>query len=324
MAGSGNDTTLRQFVGVARIAVVCVAIGLTVSVSAAQFDDFNATQHDRFLGGGAPNPSFILNGYDVSGIARRDNAGGGSAMLISPQHFVTANHFKPTGVGGSLQFQNAAGVVHNATVASYNRLSTDGVGSDISIGTLTAPINPATGINPVPILVGPLDALIGLEVALFGKGDVAGRNIITDTGLIFFNGNPASSPTLAFATRFDTVENSGGDGAGPLTDGLGPDEIGLIGGDSGHSALAIYDGQLLALGAHIAIGSELEDNDPDQFTQDDRYWSFSSYLGEYLDQIDAIVTGDGQTYTTVAIPEPATGLLLAGGVLLAARRRRSL
>ncbi|MEM6394254.1 MAG: hypothetical protein AAF797_15930 [Planctomycetota bacterium] len=301
-------------------------IGLAPSAAAIQFDDYDPTRHERFLGNDANNPDFLLAGFDLSAIAKTPNKGSG-AVLISPQHFITADHFKPAGVNTPITFRGTDGTDRSYTVASYDQLTTLGDGSDLSIGTLASPINPLTDfINPLPIAVAPdLDGFIGLEIYTFGKGDRAGRNVIVDTGLAeFSSGNPR--PSFALATVFDTVENSGGDGNGPLTDGLGPDEAGLQGGDSGNAALTVIDGQLAVLGSHFGIASGLPDNSPfTDFSQDDPYFGLSTLMSPYLNQINAIAQSDGQFIATLAvpIPEPGTAATLAIlGLTLTARRRR--
>ncbi|MEM6551760.1 MAG: PEP-CTERM sorting domain-containing protein [Planctomycetota bacterium] len=320
-----NPGTLRRWV---HAITACLPLAvLAPAASAIQFDSFDAASHDRFLNNDADNPNFLLAGFDLSGIAKRGNSGSG-AVLISPQHFITADHFKPASVNGSVTFRGTDGTDRSYTVTGYDQLTTFGDGSDLSIGTLAAPIDPFTDfINPLPIAFSPsIDDFIGLEVYTFGNGDLAGRNVIIDTGIAEFgSGDPR--PSVVLATAFDTVENSGGDGNGPLTDGLGPDEAGLQGGDSGNAALTVIDGQLAVLGAHFGIASGLPDNSlllP--FSQDDPYFSLSTLMSPYLSQINAITQTDGQTFQTltVTIPEPTTATLLLLGLTLTTLRRRSL
>ncbi len=306
-------------------AAMVSALWLAVPADAIQFDNYVPATHNRYAGG-IDNPTFLLAGYDTSAVAKRDNAGSGAALFTN-QHFVTAHHFKP---GANVTFRGTDGMDRSFAVSGYQRLTTGGIGSDISIGTLATPVDPGTDfITPLPIAVGSLDGFVGREAYTFGRFDRAGRNVIEQTDLYAFDDDPIDSPTFGFASIFQTTENSGGDGPGPLTDGLGPDEAGLQGGDSGNAALILLDGQLAILGSHFGIGSGFEPPapdeapNPDRFTQFDPYFSVSTLLSPYLDQIDTIVARDEQAYTLLAVPEPTALLvMLAGGMLLVGRRCR--
>ena len=117
--------------------------------------------------------------------------------------------------------------------------------------------------------------------------------------------------TVTTAYDFDSYVNGG-------TGGVGDDEIGLSSGDSGHASLIEVSGQLAVLGTHFAIST-----DTPGLTV--HYSSYSSLARDYLSQIETIVEFDGQTLTTLLVPEPASALLLVGatGVLLLRRRSRA-
>ncbi|MEM1211942.1 MAG: PEP-CTERM sorting domain-containing protein [Planctomycetota bacterium] len=299
---------------------------LAPSAEAIQFDSFDPTRHERFLGDDSNNPDFLLAGFDLSGIAKRGNAGSG-AVLITPQHFITADHFLPTAVNGSVTFRGTDGTDRSYTVTGYDQLITNVNtlsgpvvgGSDLTIGTLAAPIDPLTDfINPLPIAFAfDINDFVGLEVFTFGNGDLAGRNVISSVNLSTFAGG--DRPSLTFSTLYETVENSGGDDIGPLTDGLGPDEAGLQGGDSGNAALTVIDGELAVLGSHfgISLGGPFDDFD--------QYSSTSSLFSPYILQVFDVVQDEGQFFDVafVPIPEPSTAAVLLLGLSLAAVRRRS-
>ncbi len=281
---------------------------------AALFADYDADRHDRFLADGlTANPDFHLANIDLTGVGVGRNGG----VLLSDQHVLVANHYR----GSSYAFVNQAGERITISSQSHTRLQTDVdgtfVGSDLSVATLSRPVTESEGLTPISLYGGTADDLAGEVVHAYDQNDRLGRNLIngglisTPTGTIDLPpvelyGDASSSATWAIGYDFD------------LSNPLGNDEIGLVGGDSGHAALHVSSsGDVSLLGTHFAV---VTSNGGFPRDPGDRYVSLSSFVGPYRDQIAAI-TGGGVT-SIAAIPEPGITLIgtFVGGLLV--RRRR--
>src|SRR4051812_38929498 len=96
---------------------------LVASPLASALDVFNYTGNEttfeRFTSGfpGAPviNTGFFLNGFDLSGIGW--TSGNFGITMITPQHFVTAEHVRPAN-GSTVSFVNTGGALVTYTVDS--------------------------------------------------------------------------------------------------------------------------------------------------------------------------------------------------------------
>jgi hypothetical protein len=292
-----------------RFAFLIVAFLLTHQATAAIIANFDASRHDRFLSGTTPNPGFLIDEALIRGIGFNSRY-----ALITPRHVITAAHAG----SGPIEFRGSDGVVrtYSSSIQSdlQTPLSTGGTAvSDIRIRTLDAAIPVAHGIQPLAVADGnPLD-LIGREFYVIGQNNQAGRNLVDGVGLASFTGG--SAPTVVIGYSFDTAANGG-------VGGLGNDEAGLIGGDSGHHALINSNGTLAVIGAHFGISVPQGSSAANK----DRYDSFSTLLSPYLGQIDTITQSSGFSVTRLnitAVPEPSSiVLLVATGLGWAAKRRR--
>ena len=314
-------------------------------VAAGVFADYDPARHNRFVGGSAQaagnveNPTFLLGEYDLTGVGV-GNVGG---VLISDRHVLAATHFP-----GSHAFVGADGNRRSFGAARRNSLTTTFTengqsvtrASDIQIVLLDDDANPDTPFagldldlySPVPILEATPDQIDGGVLFAYDQDDRAGRNLITGgrivegeqsqdvPGSLLIADGDGNLPTVVTAYDFDTNSN-GGDR--PVGNG---DEIGLVGGDSGHASLFVTpDGTLSLLGSHYGVSEIVDPSTP---TEDvPNYISFSSFAGIdlYLPQIRQIIQDDGASasFSTVLVPEPAaaTLLLLPAAALLRRRGR---
>ena len=295
------------------------------------YDPANPTSHatyDRYTSGfpNAPvmnsSSAFVGAGLDLSGVGNRLGSNWG-VTLVSPQHFVTANHVGLYAPGEQVRFLGGDGMLHAYTVAvdasgavRQTRLTTtfsDAPGgptrtlpSDILVVTLAAPIPVADGVRPLavaansapngtPLLAYTQNANYGSDTRQLGTNAVSARDLGS------FDGGQ-SEATALIGYQF----NRGRAG-----------DVALTGGDSGGALLTRNGNTAILLGTHYGVDGDL--SKPEQ-----PYTSYSTDLSEYLGQLRSIVAADGQTLTVLPVPEPGSvGVVAAGalGALGAARRR---
>ncbi len=271
-----------------------MATALSISAApsyAAVINVYDPAINNRYTSGTMPNPGFLLNEADLSGI-------GGAAALITPRHFVTAAH---VGVAPfTATFRGLDGISRSYTTSTFIDLMTtydSGAGttttaSDIRMYTLSADVSPQ--VLPIAIALGTPGAFIGRTITILGSGNQAGKNIVDDVLRAELTSFGTITETVAYS--FDTAANGGSNGLGDL-------ETGLIGGDSGRQALIEVDGQIALIGTNLGISSLSDAN------ARNRYDSYTALLSPYWDQIvaRAALTGHTvQTVSVVAVPEPSS------------------
>ena len=312
MRRSPTHLSSRFWVNLVSSRALLVGLGLVIGLAdaplrAAVFDSFDPVRHNRFLVGGDPNPAFFLaSDFGVS-LDELTGVGLNRAVLITPQHYVTADH-APT---DAPMFRGSDGVVRTYATNSSLRLTTtlpdtSMALSDITIYRLTDPIPMAHGVQPLPIVSGNPNDLVGHTMFVIGESNQAGRNTIEESVIVSFAGD--TSPTLNVRYSFDTLTNGG-------TGGLGGDEAGLISGDSGFQALIQLNGQLAVIGTHMGIDVS-GGQDP---LNGDLYNSFSTVLTPYLDEINAFTGQDNFQATTLvvtAVPEPSSMPWIGGAIVI--------
>jgi len=284
----------------------CVAITLTTlpTSSAAIIHGFDPSRHERFLEDGSANPGFLVPESQLSGIAV------GRGVLISPRHYVAAAHVSTP----SVTFRGSDGLLRSYSSVASQTLQTNvaeegNVASDIIVYTLGEDVDPA--ITPLPIAVGSIGSFPGQVFYAFDQFGRAGRNIIESVEQVEFTSGDGDSIAVRFS--YDTFDNGG-------TGGVGADEIGLLGSDSGFQAIIRVGDQLGVIGTHMGIdvpaGNVAENGD--------RYDSYSTLLAAYESELQSIVSASGHQLnrlTITAIPEPQAWLTLGMFVALIRMRR---
>jgi hypothetical protein len=271
-----------------------------------QVETLQPNRQDRFYAGA--DKDFLGQAFDWSGVGQADN--GTWATMISPDYFVSATHWHPSG-GDVLKFyegNDLSGPSHQFTVASWGyQVTVDGVGSDLWLGRLTTPIPAGDQIASYPVLGLPSDAdYVGRIIYVNGKPNRVGQNII-DRITTAQEPDPPAAPykyTVTMEYNYDTV------------DGLGADECYLIGGDSGGPSFVDANGRLALVGIHYYNGGTPGPVDIGLISGD-------SFVPYYVDQLDANMGGER---VAVVAPEPSTLVLLLSALLpaawLAVRRGR--
>ena len=278
-----------------------------------QIRSYNATQHDRFLDfPSAPkiNPDFRYASTDLTGVGwyvapsntaverRRQYT------LVSPKHFVGANHFKPA-TNGSLRFLSKDGVVRAYDIGSVQAiLNSEGNASDLFIGTLETEVAPTDGVNFQPFLSLAEAAYIGQELIFMGhfrSGNPtlrAGRAVFQARSQ-FGVGTPVGGNTGIQKTEVFTwtyQENSllfTGDANDSFTEG----------GDSGSPSLVDVDGRGALVGTHTAAGSA-------SILISNQNISYDAFVPFYAEGLNAVMAAEGY-HMTRAVPglnQPATPL----------------
>ncbi|WOO42167.1 hypothetical protein [Rubellicoccus peritrichatus] len=302
-----------------------VVLALTALTShALVINGYNAAQFNRFTTDSFPSApvenSNLLSGIvtgvnlDFSGVGWSTSDLRQGITMITPQHFIAANHFRPS---GQVDFLNQDGVLKSYTIdgSGYQTLTTSpGQTADLVIGKLTTSILGSDNITfyPVPDSTLTTPDYIDRGVIVYGRGATSGDrsprvgyNHIEQLALVSDTG---TDETLVAVTEQGNVT---GETQGQT-------------GDSGSPSFVVFDGQLTAVGTHFAIG-----------TIGDNPATFDSFLPAYFSQINSIVTGDGETLTqqalgadfTVLVPEVSHFAALSGLAaiaLITIKRRRLL
>jgi hypothetical protein len=140
------------------------------------------------------NPNFIFSDVDLSGVGWADNR---TVTLVSPQHFVYANHYQRP-VGTIVRFVAADGtVVERTIVRNVSPIPTrpNDPFSDLAVGVLSAPIHRSTGIVPQPYLNNPTTTPDRDWYSLPAQGNliVFGKNQQAGTGTNIMPGNVSAT-----------------------------------------------------------------------------------------------------------------------------------
>ena len=258
---------------------------------------YNPALHDRFISGTyssgpTPNPTFIGSSYDWSGVGWQTSAHGRSVALISPQHFVAANHYKVP-VGETVTFYNGIGELKTYEVAGYTTFpevrEADGYTNipDLVVGRLQQAVTESDDITYYSVLdaddytTGHYDTgwYVGKDIYAYGRTARAGINTID-----YFQGvstrfglDPDNGTTTAV---YDTDLNNGYVG-----------EAGGQGGDSGSPSFIPYNGELTLMGTHFAISGSTSDS----------WKTYDSFVPAYLEEIDAALNPYGYQVRRISI-----------------------
>ena len=159
--------------------------------------------------------------------------------LISPQHFLTADHFR---AGETITFFDASNTLRTFGVARIARIH-----GDIAIGTLEVPVPEAHGISSFPVIAIDGDGPWGREVYYLGNG-------------------PKGSMTFSVGrTGFEAaVEGMAQLDSELVTGKAYRDRVRGVFGDSGGPSFFLVEGELILIGHHyttyqdILLGAQAE------------------------------------------------------------------
>jgi len=283
-------------------------------------NNYDATLYDRFVSGSypcdpTPNPDFFAASYDWSGVGWMTANQMRSITMISPLHFVVANHWQIPSES-SVTFLNGDGDLKNYTVDKYSTFSfTDEYGthtSDLALGWLTAPIPESDNIAHYSVLNADdpgtpefdLDWYLNKDMYVYGWYARIGENVINDFAWAGTGDPPETSADLTFTSMFDY-------------DSLGyyPGLAGCQPGDSGSPTLMPWNGQLTVLGTHFGVSD---------LPPAESWTTFDAFIPVYIEDMNLAMASSGYSVDTInVIPEPATCILFLSGIagLFAVKRR---
>lgn len=278
---------------------------------ALQVNGYNPSSNDRFISGtygtSSPlsNPGFVGASYDWSGVGWQSDLVSRSVALVSPQHFISANHYKIP-AGSNVTFYNRDGQLKSYTVQSYSTFtSTDSYGThtaDLALGWLSAPVQQSDKVSYYPVLgADDADWYYGRDAFLYGWNARAGVTSIDGLSLA---ATSQAYTDLTVCWKYDYHTGPGYEG-----------EAGGEGGDSGSPSFLPWNGGLTVLGSHFAISTPPEDG-----------WStYDGSVQWYVDDINMAMAPSGYQLDVISpVPEPATVLLFGAGLagLAAANKKK--
>lgn len=298
------------------LSVLAGLLALSRCANALVINGENAPDNYRFASGYplAPVPntssSFVAAGFDLSGVGWGTDSKS-SYTMISNQYFVYATHWPPT--DNNMYFYSPTnGRVHYTIDTAFSltleypfAAPGNHLKSDLTIGRLTAALNPADSIASYPILDLTPTEYIGLNLLVYGWYAAVGTGVINALGPenIYWDNNTPSIASDDVLNTLSNHDNLNDTYMMSFTQGIAAGEALLEGGDSGSPSFVPWNGSLALVGTHTAV---------------DGSTSYDTFLPEYTQSM-----GDkGIPFTTV--PEPSSCfLILAGLGAVAFLRRKS-
>ncbi len=231
----------------------CVFLFFTVVLpaNALVLRVYNPTAHLRMNGFPATptiNPTFLNPSGAVSSLL--DLTGVGWSVedttkqftLVSPRHFVGANHFRPA-VGSTVRFLAKDHSLHTFTIAALSTIpNADASPSDVFLGELTGEVPASVAVLPLPYLnLATEAAYTGQSLIIAGKAARGGRGTIGSVS--DFGGDPITSgagiKTRAFTFSYGSIGSA--------------DDAHAEVGDSGSPSLVNRSGMAALVGTHTAV-----------------------------------------------------------------------
>lgn len=238
--------------------------------------EYSSERHDRFVYGTfpsdpVPNPTFFLAEYEnqLAGVGWQTNIVSKKAALISPQHFLNANHYK---LSGAITFCNQDG-----ELKTYQIESNTFIDDDVAIGRLSAPIPAEDKI--------PFFSLLSTDPDKHEYTDV-----------IYVGRAPGNNNFAAGRTGIGgiTTESHGRNEYYALNTIYVPEEYTIdcvkgVDGDSGSPTFIIREGKLLLTGHHHMA-------------------TIDYFFPQYKDEVNAILAADGYALDIIDENEDIPGV----------------
>ncbi|MGL4398728.1 MAG: hypothetical protein ACRCXD_02560 [Luteolibacter sp.] len=180
---------------------------------------------------------------DLSGIGWSVQDPTKQLTLVSPRHFVGANHFRPA-LGSTVRFLATDQVLHTLTVSSITALPNENKSlSDLYLAEFTSELPATAAVLPLPYLNLTTEAAYaGQDIIVVGQAARGGRGVIGSVS--DFGGDPITGGA-GIQTRAFTFSYTAAAGA--------VDDAYAQGGDSGSPSFAVREGKAALVGTHTAV-----------------------------------------------------------------------
>lgn len=275
---------------------------LAMPAAAVHIRVYNPAVHDRFTVYSATpvmNPGFLYDPLKFTGVGFHSTEGHKQFALVSPRHFLCADHHKPSVLPGHvIRFVATDGTVLSRAITGMITIEADNTGlSDLTLGTFASDL-PAN-VKPLPYLnLAEEEDYAGRELIVFGYGlnpgtiVCAGRGVAGSTLDLDLDG-PAE---ISGDTRVLKFVYSGAGGS--------PDDARFIGGDSGSPSFVMEGGQPALTGVHLGVEPSGVD-----------FNNYDTFVPHYVPKLDLQLAASGYrmrpviftpvTLTYSASPAPA-------------------
>lgn len=224
-----------------RIGEISLLLGCG-SLHAMEIRDYQASRHDRFvdfLSTPSWNDNAWFSSRKFTGVGWMPAEPSRQFALISPKHVVFATHYVPPN-GTVIRFLNASGITVDRTVAGATAiLNNSGVATDLSLLTLSSPLEAADEVEPLPYLNQQNDgAYRGAILNVFGWDGKVGRGVVSS---IQNYTEPGVGETRIMSFFYPKASGD-------------QDDAYLVGGDSGSPTFAMAGEVPALVGVHTAAG----------------------------------------------------------------------
>jgi len=265
-------------VGICGFILTCCAL----SARGLAIRNYDASRHDRFSSGypsnPQPNTNFWLAAHDFSGVGWDASNADRSVTLVSPRHFLAADHFRPA-IGATLFFLNRHDVLQSNTVAAYHTTTNDaGEATDVVLGELSDSSLADNEVSYYAIAAYETEAeYAGLPVIMYGKSARAGAGTIDGFTDVSVSGE--KNTTRCFEVNYNKLSGDG-------------DDAHVESGDSGSPSFLLVSNRLALVGVHSGIQDA-----PTACT------TYDGFVPHYLNQLNAATREGG--YQLALSPPPA-------------------
>ena len=255
--------------------------------------DGDTTDNARFLGfpnNVSENPDYAYSEYDFTGVGWEVQNTNRQFVLVSPQHFVCATHFRPDG-NDQVRFLGADGNIYTYGILNVTIIQNSlGQNTDLSLGTLEEVVDTRV-ITPMRW------ANFTRESQYSGEGVVFGRPALTGNANLLDIVDPDSITGLSgnFAnTRFIRSIYQENAFFGDSNDAY------LQSGDSGSPVFIISGGELGLVGTNSLISNATTASGV--FTAQS---AFATFVPEYISDLDLNMSEEGYQMSPLN-PESST------------------
>jgi len=218
------------------------------------------------------NPQSFFDGTRYHAVGWQPNRTERQFALVTRQHVLSATHLNPTPT--SVRFLAPDGqLVTRAIAATAPVRNADDSASDLMLLTLDAPIDAASGIDPLPYLdLDPADdyaAFLNLELHVFGFTQRVGRGRLSWIDEIEIGSRPTHCLRFLY-----------------LDQGEDDDDCHFAVGDSGSPSFVETDGAPALVGTHSAI-------DPFEEEMMSGIYNYDALVPHYVPALDAMLAAQG-------------------------------